>query len=169
MSKKEELQKKIIGLKEEYPQLEDIDWSDVIRKNPDVLENIVSGIVKVEGSRRKTNRRDGSRRMNAMHNVGDSERPFTESFSILCGDATLRSVANKLNCAPAHVYNLKLGRAQPTIEMMERIANAFNYSPSYFLEYRIYYVKESIGNFLMKNPETASTWFEKATRGIEIR
>ena len=169
MSKKEELQAKIIGLKEKFPQVENIDWSEVIRKNPDVLENIVSGIVKTEGSRRKVDRRDANRRMDAIYDVGDSERPFKESFAILCSKESIRKTAAKIEVSPAHVYNLKEGRAEPTLEIMERIAIAYNYNPSYFLEYRIHYVLESISCFLMKNPETASTWFNKATNGIHIK
>ncbi len=168
MSKKEELQAKIISLKDKFPQLENIDWSDVIRKNPDILENIVSDIVKTEGSRRKIDRRDGNRRMNAIYNTDHSERAFKDSFTILSTNESIRKTAAKIEASPAHVYNLKEGKAEPTIEIMERIAFAYNRDPSYFLEYRVHYVLQSISCFLMKNPETASAWFCKATNGIII-
>ena len=41
-SKKQELQEKIVSLKENIPQLQNINWSEVINKNPDVLEGIIS-------------------------------------------------------------------------------------------------------------------------------
>lgn len=169
MSKKEELQAKIIGLKEKFPQAENIDWSDVIRKNPAVLENLVSGIVKTEGTRRKVDRRDANRRMDAIYDIDHSEKPFKESFGILCSKESIRKTAAKIEVSPAHVYNLKEGKAEPTLEVMEKIAFAYNRNPSYFLEYRIHHVLESISCFLMKNPETASVWFNKATSGIVIK
>lgn len=169
MNKKEELQAKIISLKNKFPQLENIDWSEVIRKNPDVLENIVGDIVKTEGSRRKVNRSDKTRRISAIYNTDHSEKPFKESFTILSVNESIRKTASKIEASPAHVYNLKEGKAEPTIEIMERIAIAYNRDPSYFLEYRVHYVLKSISHFLMKNPETASAWYGKTTNGIILK
>lgn len=169
MSKKEELQSKIVSLKDKFPQLNNIDWSDVIRKNPDVLENIVSDIVKVEGQRRKVDRSDGTRRINAIYNIDYSEKEFRDSFAILSSNESIRKIASKINVSPAHVYNLREGRAQPTLEIMEQIAFAYNRDPSYFLEYRIHFVLESISSFLTKNPETATAWFSKATNSMVIK
>ena len=168
MSKKEELYKKIVSLKEDMPQLQELDWSDILRKNPDVLENIVGGVVRTEGQRRRIDRRDGNRRLNAIYDLDHSEKPFCESFIILSGNDSIRKIAAKIEVSPAHVYNLREGKAEPTIEVMERIAVAYHRSPSYFLEYRIHHVLVSISNYLMKNPETASAWFSKANGGIRI-
>lgn len=166
MSKKKELQERIVSLKEKFPQLEDIDWSDVIRKNPDVLENIVGDIVRVEGSRRRVDRSKGARRVSAIYNIDHSEKQFKDSFTILVGSESLRKTASKIDASPAYVYNLKLGKTEPTLDVMERIALAYDRDPSFFLEYRIHYVLESISSFLLKNPETATAWFSKATNGI---
>jgi hypothetical protein len=169
LSKKKELHEKIISLKEKkFPQLQEIDWSEVLRKNPDVLENIVGDIVKVEGARRKVERSKATRRISAIYNIDHSEREFKESFSILTGSESLRKTASKIDVSPAYVHNLKLGKAQPTLEIMEAIAYAYDRHPSFFLEYRIHYVLESISSFLVKNPETATAWFSKVTNGISL-
>lgn len=166
-TKKQELQEKIVGLKEEIPALQEINWSEVINKNPDVLEGIVSGMMKVDGKRRRISREDGARRLNQVYSQDYSERPFRESFGIICGKDSLRTTASKTGISYSHVFQLKSGNASPTIEMMENIAIAYNREPSYFLEYRIHFVLESMSSFLMKNPETATTWFNKA-KGIIV-
>ena len=166
-SKKQELQEKIVSLKEDIPQLQNINWSEVINKNPDVLEGIVGGIVKSDGKRRRVSRKDGTRRLNQVYSQDFSERPFSESFTIICGKDSLRTTATKTGISYSHVFQLKSGNAIPTIPMMESIAYAYNREPSYFLEYRIHFVLESMSEFLTKNPETATAWFNKA-QGIVV-
>ena len=167
-TKKQELQEKIIHLKEEMPALQEINWSEIINKNPDVLEGIVGGVIKVGGKRRKISRQDGARRLNQVYEQDFSEKPFCESFSIICGKDSLRTTAAKTGISYSHVFQLKSGNATPTIRMMEDIAIAYNREPSYFLEYRIHFVLESMSSFLMKNPEVATTWFNKS-KGIVIQ
>jgi transcriptional regulator with XRE-family HTH domain len=150
------------------PELNEINWSEVINKNPDVLEGIVGDVVKVDGKRRKVSRQDGTRRLNQVYEQDFSERPFQDSFRIICGKDSLRTTAAKTGISYSHVFHLKSGNATPTIEMMENIAIAYNREPSYFLEYRIHFVLASMTDFLMKNPETATAWFNKS-RGMIIR
>ncbi len=167
-SKKQELHEKITNLKNDMPELQEINWSKLIGNNPEILETIVSGIVKVDGQHRKVANADRSRRINQMYSQEFSEKKFKDAFIILCGKDSLRITANKTNISYSHIFQLKSGNANPTIPMMESIASAYNRQPSYFLEYRIHFILESMSNFLSQNPEIATTWFGKA-KGIAIK
>jgi len=166
------IDKKIKAAKSKYPELNNINWSEIIRREPDVFNNIIGDIARSDTRRRsKLDRQTGTQKLNALTNTDHAEICFSEAFTIICGKESLRKTAEKLDISYSKVYNLKNGDTEPDIELMEKIAEVYNRKPSYFLEYRIAKVLISIEFFLTQNPETATVWFSKVKKdsGIVIR
>ena len=135
----------------DYKTTSRIDWAEVFRKDPDVLNSILSGVAKPKRADKT------SRRYAALMLDDYSDRPFKKAVKAL-----LRS--DKLGVLVEDMDN-------PSKSEIEAVAKHFDRHPSYFLEYRVNYVLSSISEFLVANPEVASTWFKKAhaLRGIRVK
>lgn len=172
MSKKNNLDEKISALKQKNPQLANINWGKILREEPEVFNGIANGVARVDRNRKsKLDHRTGTRRLHNFIQDDFSEKEFKDAFKIICEKDTIRKTAEKINISPAHVYNLKEGKAQPTIEIMEIIAKAYGRKPEYFIEYRVMNILLSLDNFLSNNPETATVWFNKIkqSEGINLK
>jgi transcriptional regulator with XRE-family HTH domain len=172
MAKKNNLDDKISDLKSRRPALANIDWGQILREEPEVFNGLANGVSRVDRNRKsKLDHQTGTRRLHNFIQDDFSEKEFKEAFKIICEKDTIRKTAEKVNISPAHVYNLKEGKAQPTLELMEVIAKAYGRKPEYFVEYRIINVLASVDKFLSKNPETATVWFNKIkqSEGISIK
>ena len=166
------IQKKIEAAKKNYPQLANINWNDILREDPEILNDVVAGIVRTDTKRKaKINYNVGTQKLHRLQDIDYSELPFTEAFAIMCGDDPLRVIAEKIGVSYSHVYNLRQGISEPSFEIMESIAEAYSRKPSFLLEYRIGTVLLSLEAFMEKNPETASIWYNRVynQRGIQIK
>lgn len=169
--KKNKTTQAIEEAKRKNPHLSQINWNEIINNDPDVMNDLASGVARVGGKRKAAiNYNVGTQKFHAIQNFDYSELPFDKAFTILCRDTPLRTIARKMDVSPAHVYNLKNGSASPTFEVMEKAAAAFNRKPTFFLEYRIGSVLLSIELYLQRNPETSTVWYNKlyAKKGIEL-
>lgn len=172
MSKKKNLDERISELKSKNPSLANIDWGRILREEPEVFNGLANGVSRIDRNRKsKLDNRTGTRRLHNFIQDDFSEKEFREAFKIICDKDTIRKTAEKIDISPAHVYNLKEGKAQPTLELMEVIAKAYGRKPEYFVEYRIINILASVDKFLLKNPETATVWFNKIkqSEGINIQ
>ena len=147
--------------KRDFPEIDNVDWAQLMFDSPNVFEGVVGDILKVKHSKKvgKVSKKDGYRKFQTLVGLGRSELPFAEAFKCVTKDETIRRTATKVGVSPAYIYNLQQGTTEPTIEVIEKIADAYGLSPSYFIEYRIAHVLFSIERFLARNPETATAWF----------
>lgn len=172
MAKNNSLPVKMEDLKRRRPELRNIDWSRIVREEPEVFNSIANGLVRAnEGRKSKLDNKTGTGRFNQLKQTDFSEKEFKEAFAIMSDGETVRATADKIGVCAAHVHNLKKGKAEPTLEIMEAIASAYDKRPEFFIEYRVAKVLGSIGRFLTHNPETATTWFNKfeKSKGINIK
>lgn len=172
MAKKNNLEDKLSVLKSRRPELNNIDWGKILREEPEVFNGIANGVSRIDRNRKsKLDHRTGTRRLHNFIQDDFSEKEFKEAFKIICGEDTMRKTAKKIDSSAAHVYNLKEGKAQPSLELMEVIAEAYGRKPEYFIEYRIINVLASVDKYLISNPETATVWFNKIkqSKGISIK
>ena len=158
MSKKK-WEARITRIKEQYPEIGNTDWSEMFSNNPEVLYSMLGNVARSGITRKsKLSNGIGSQRLAALSSTDYSELQFSEALNALC---TLHSVAT-LEIGEEELSDLRAGRTQPSIDQIEHIAMYFNRHPSYFMEYRIAYVLASINVFLTDNPQTSSSWFNKA-------
>lgn len=160
---------KLKSLKEKYPELENIDWADIFAKNPDILNGIVGNVAR-SGLVRKgaLDRLTGTRQLAMISDSDFSELPFYESLGIL---ASGQDIAELLDLTDEEVHGLESGELPISFELIETAAERLGRHPSYFLEYRIMVILESVELFLRRNPEAATSWYSKAKggRGVRLR
>ena len=154
-------------IREKHPDALDVSWDEAIRSDPDLFARIVSDVVKSSSGGSKPGKRPALESSEAfgvfsqMMGEDFSDLPFVEAFNILCEGKSLRGVQAKTGLGHSYIAKLQSGEAQPSYDAMERIAKGFKKDPSYFIEYRIGFINNIIGNFLMASPETSVSWYFK--------
>jgi predicted DNA-binding transcriptional regulator AlpA len=166
MAKKPSWDKRYESIKESYPNIDSSDWSNVINDD-EIFISLLGDVLKSErkvstpGKRPGLNRSDGLEKLNKMLDRDYSDSEFPKSFKALVGSKSIRAVTAKTGLSKSHVQRLLTQNECPSIETLEKIAEGFKKHPSYFLEYRVYKVLESINFLLLKNPETATHWYRR--------
>jgi transcriptional regulator with XRE-family HTH domain len=166
MAKKQSWDKRYQSIKKSYPLIDDPDWNNAI-SDDDTFIKVLGDILKSErkistpGKRPSLNKSDGIEKLNRILERDYSDSEFCIAFKNLVGQRSVRAINAKTGLSKSHVQRLLTGADDPSIETMEKIATAFRKHPSYFLEYRSFKVLQSINDFLIKNPETATTWYKK--------
>lgn len=163
----EKWDKKLSKIREIYPATNNINWGEILREEPDVFYSVIGGVTKTNKNSDKSN----STKVAQVTNSNYSELCFVESFKLLWGESSFRSMAHKTGIPSGTIQKYRSGAMAPSFQTMEKIAAGFNIDPSYFLEYRIGKILASIDSYLVENPEVASTWFHKIKKntGLKIK
>jgi transcriptional regulator with XRE-family HTH domain len=131
------------------------------------MGKILNDVIKAEGQGSKPGKRPGLNPKEAEANLRKlqsedySDLEFYDAFSILTYGRSVRNIANKVGLDKSYVNRLQLRTATPTCEVMEKIAQAFNKKPSYFLEYRKAAIIIALDKLLSQSPETATNLYVK--------
>jgi|JI10StandDraft_1071094.scaffolds.fasta_scaffold260078_2 hypothetical protein len=170
MAKKIPWEQKYKTIVSQYPQIVDVSWSHVLREDNDVFARLLGDVLKSggrgsrPGKRPQLDRAEAISRLAKLNDEDYSEYDFNSTFRSLCGDMSVRAVALKTGLAKSFIHRLLLNEATPSFETMEKIAEAFDKHPSFFLEYRIARVLVIVEEFLSDSPETATAWYLKVSR-----
>ena len=171
MAKKIPWEEKHRRILAQYPEVNDVNWSTLLRNDSDIFARLLGDVLKSGSRGSKPGKRPALGRREALERlakVGDedfSEFGFTETFTYLAGEASVRGVAAKTGLGKSDVQRLLQGDAEPSYAVMEQIAEAYRKHPSFFLEYRIAHTLVVIDEFLHSSPETATSWYLKFEKG----
>jgi transcriptional regulator with XRE-family HTH domain len=166
MSRKKSWEKRYQLIQSSYPNINSIDWSSAVNDD-EIFIKMLGDILKSErkvstpGKRPSLNKSDGINRLNKILDRDYSSLEFDRAFKALTNGRSIRSIHAKTGISKSHVQRLLSGQDIPSIQTIEKIADGFNKHPSYFLEYRIFKVLESFNDLMIKNPETATSWYKK--------
>jgi len=160
-------------IRSNYPSIDSLKWDKVFDLDPVVAGRIINDIIKIggpstgkPGKRPSLDEGEASKRYRQIIGEDYSERPFTETFKAMCGNRSIRHVAATTELDRNMVYKLLRG-AEPTVAQMESIAEGFKKAPSFFLEYRIYYVTSWLFDVLVKYPESSIVFYTKLVEGVK--
>lgn len=155
-------------IKGKFPSTARLDWYEVFRQDPAILGKIINDIMKLDqarsgkpGKRPSLEEADAQDKLRKLQGEDYSELEFQYSFKNLSGKRSIRMLARKLSLEKSYVHRLLQGKIEPTAETMEQIAKAFNKHPSYFLEYRIYYVLAMLSHKLVQSPESSIVFYNR--------
>jgi hypothetical protein len=162
-------------VKSVYPDILNVNWSEVFSRDPDAFTKLLGEVIKSEGRGSKPGKRPQLARGDAevkLAKIGAedfSENEFHTAFKILVGDRSLMNIANKTGLNKSYVQRLLNQTTQPSLEAMETIATAFGRQPSYFLEYRVAHILAMMESFLMSSPETTAGWYLRFRGNDKLR
>jgi transcriptional regulator with XRE-family HTH domain len=155
-------------IKKHFPASAQLDWFEIFRQDPAIAGKIIGDIIKLDqerdgrpGKRPSLSEDMSKEKLRQLAGEDFSDYEFTKAFRILCGDRSVRAVANKVGLAPTRVHQLLHGEVAPTTQQMEQIAKGFKKKPSYFVEYRIAYIVATIAYKLETIPETSTILYKK--------
>lgn len=137
----------------------DLDWSKIIDQE-NVTKILGSAVRSKFPGRKPLTNSQRAHVMDALAWDDFSEEPFIPTFKALKGLNSLKG----LGIDGEELSALLDGTTSPSIEHMQEIARFFRRHPSYFLEYRIMFIINSLNDFLEHNPSVASTWFVKSMK-----
>lgn len=159
-------------IQETFPSTRTANWDDIL-KDPDILARVFKDILKVDqmepgraGPRPNLDVERGMQVWNEFATGDFAERPFPEAFRLLTRNASIRSVAHKINISKSRVERLLNGRDHPTIEDLRLIAAAYNKKPAYFIEYRAEYIIAVIAAQLADRHEMTVALYKKLVRAL---
>jgi len=161
---------KATEIKKQFPLSTEIDWYQVFTDDPAIMGAMINDILKLDqsrvgrpGKRPSLEESSTAEKMRKLQDVDYTERPFNEAFKSLCGDRSIRSVANKVSLDKSLVHRLLSGAAVPSVEVIENISKCFGKHPSYFIEYRIHFIVDSLKKKLLNSPESSIIFYNKIT------
>lgn len=152
-------------IQESHPQTLNVQWDQTLQNDSDLWSRIIRDVVKSYSGGSKPGKRpslsasEAREKYAQLVNEDFSQLEFLDSFRILCGQRSMAAVANKCGLHKSYIHKLFTGKAEPSIETLEKIAAGFRKHPSFFLEYRIHKVNQKISSFLVSHPETATAWY----------
>lgn len=167
-SKKMPWDKRLTEIQKMFPSTTRLDWSRVFHSDPTLMGRIISDMAKMEqessgkpGKRPSLSSEDTAQYYRKYQNDDYSMFEFKDAFKVLKGNRSFRAMAHKCDLSHGMVQRLLNGTADPTPEIMEKVAKAFKKHPSYFLEYRVNYVTSMIFHMMMEYPETSVVQYNK--------
>lgn len=140
------------------------EWVDFFDERPDVLHAILGDIyvvTKFDDAKREGKGRDGRRVMPKDANLADlwdmitpkySMDPFAIAFKELQGDRSLRAMSFKTGIDHRELSRMLLGKQILTLYVLDTIATKLRVNPSFFLEWRIMYVQQTLGEIMQAKP-----------------
>lgn len=152
----------------QFPSVNKLDWNKVFKTDPSILGRIVNDIIKQEqarpgtpGKRPSLDPAVASQRIQELSGEDYSLLAFSDAFTNLKGDRSIRHVADKVKLDKSLVHKLLHGRIEPTMDQMETIARGFKKQPGYFHEYRVAYVLSMMSVLMNDGPESAIVQYRK--------
>lgn len=151
-----------------FPQHEKLDWGQVFRQDPTVLGKIINDIIKHDqakpgrpGKRPSLDVPAAEQSLRVYQNEDFSILPFREAFMALKGTRSIRHMAQRCDLTATMVQRIIEGRANPTTEIMEKVATGCKKSPSYFQEWRVNYILSILAARLDDAPESSIVQYTK--------
>lgn len=155
-------------IKAVYPSTAELDWYEVFYQDPMILGKIINDIIKLDqsrsgkpGKRPSLDEHGAADRLRKLRDEDHTVLPFPEALKMLAADKSVRGLAAKTGLDKSYVHRLLKGDADPSLEIIEKIAKAFNKRPSYFVEYRVGYILAMLDHKLMSSPETSIVFYNK--------
>jgi len=160
-------EKRYALIKEIFPSVENLNWSQIFKEDPDLMGDIINEISKASdaspgrpGKRPPVSRKTARDTYLSLSGQDYSLEPFHVTFRELTEGHSIRDIAHKSGLERNHVYRLMNGK-EPDIYSIECIAQGFGKRPEYFLEYRVFFVITFLTNRLEKIPESSVHFFRK--------
>jgi len=170
MAKKIPWEEKYRRITSQYPEVVDVNWSDLLRQDSDIFARLLGDVLKSgsrgsrPGKRPTLDRAEALQRLARVSDEDFSEFDFHETFRYMTQGFSIRGIAAKTGLGKSYVQRLLQGDAHPSFETMEKIAHAFKKHPSFFIEYRIAKTIVVIDSLLRDSPETATAWYLKFSK-----
>lgn len=140
------------------------EWVDFLDRRPDVLHAILGDIFIVtrsDDAKREGRGRDGRRTMPKDANLAElwdmitpkySMSPFAVAFKELQGERSLRAMAIRVGIDHRELSRLLSGKQVLTLFVLDTIATKCRVNASFFLEWRIMYVQQTLGSIMQQKP-----------------
>lgn len=157
--------------KELFPSIENLNWSEVFRQDPEIMGNIVNAIIKASeaspgrpGKRHPVSKKTTQEYFMKLSGDDYSLEPFVPTFERLTEGKSIRSIASKTGIERNQIFRLRKGKLAPDVYTLEQIAKSFGFSPEYFLEYRVAFVTAFLMNRLESIPESSVHFYRKISK-----
>lgn len=160
-------------LHEKFPSIAQLNWEKAFDQDVDLLGHLLRDILKLDmadrgAAGRRPNLEEDEARPSLDRLLGRdptshiySVLPFPATFRLLIGKRSQRAMAAKLGFPKTRIHRLSVGIESPTVQEMEHVAKMFDKQPSYFVEYRMQSIANSVLAALGERPETTIGVYER--------
>lgn len=155
-----------------FPSTTNLNWYKIFKEDPAIMGAIVNDIIKAAqaspsrpGKRASVDSKIANKELRTLAGDDYSLEDFATSLKILMGKTSIRKTATMVGTDRNTIDRLIRNKMVPTAAIMEDLAKAFGKDPSFFVEYREYWILEMLRRQLNKVPESSITFYRKM-RGI---
>lgn len=154
----------------------DDEWVQFFDQRPDVLHAILGDIyvtVTYDERKRETGKRlDGRRVMPKDANLDALNEMITPRYSMdgfglsvreLIGERSLRQFAGRVPMDHRELSRMMRGETRPSMYWMEQIATSCRITPHFFLEYRVAFITQKLGEVFAVRPNLSIGVVKKLT------
>lgn len=151
-----------------FPTHSTFDWKGHFDEDADLFGALIRDMLRLGAERKHTwgprdmPEEDEARSLLRQWRGEDySLFPFAETFAAMTEELSQRQVSHKTGLERTMIRRLLDGRVEPDRLTLEMIAKAFKKQPSFFMEYRMLYVANSIVARMQQWPESSISVYRK--------
>lgn len=156
-------------IKEQFPSVEKLDWNEAFKQDIGLMGAILRDVLKIDlstrpgvsGPRPGVDPEEGRARLRQLLGQDYTNLPFHEAFEVLAGGRSYTHLARKTGLSRSKVFRLAKNMEQPSVDELRQVAEAFKKHPSFFFEYRTYYVAAAMQQRMEHAPEASITAYRK--------
>lgn len=164
-------EKRAALIKERFPTVSSFDWNTALDRDINLFGQLLRDILKLEqavpgrpGPRPSLDVTEATKRMRQILGDDFTIEPFPKALKALAGPLSIRALANHTKLNKDCIHRLLKGETEPDGYLMRMCAQAFGKHPSYFLEWRILYITQTIVSRLEWSPETTIGMYTQLDR-----
>lgn len=156
----------------QFDSVEKLRWRKAFESDIDLFARLVKDILKLDqaqpgrpGPRPALDYKEGVARLKQYMGQDYALDPFPESLKNLANGRSIRAVARKSGLSKNHIHRLLTGELEPDAYAMSRIAEAFGKHPSYFPEWRDFWITNALVHRLRDHPESSIALYRRFKDG----
>lgn len=143
----------------------EVNWSEVLGDDPDMLGGILRDVVKKGRKKSKLGRNEKTQRFNQINGVSHlAEEKFSVALNALRAGEEVEDFARRVDMPVFVLQPLLDGEVLPDDSLLIEIAETLGKPYNFFLEYRVHTILKSIESFLISHPETVDAWMKRVDR-----
>lgn len=161
-------EKRIEKIQDDFPYMDKFDWEAAFDRDMDLFGRIVRDILKLgqatpgrPGPRPGLDVQKAEREARKLFGQDHTVEPFAKALKALAPFESIRQIAQRAQIERTHLHRILKGEKEPDAYTLRAVAYAYGKHPSYFTEWRIFYITCALIRRLEWNPEATIGLYHK--------
>lgn len=153
-------EKRMEKIRSDFPYMDQFDWEGEFERDMDLFGRIVRDILKLgqatpgrPGPRPGLDVEKAEKEVRKLFGQDHSVEPFPIAVKGIAPFDSIRQIARKAQVERSHLHRIFKGEKEPDAYTLRAVAYAYGKHPSYFAEWRTFYITCALIRRLEWNPD----------------